>query len=266
MKKTYGKTVFVTAGITIVSIIACIVFAVMLIFTLSPGRAGDFVYNIGFTGWASSLYHKEYTYSGNIASLYQALDIAIEKDKYDRVIEYYEEFKLDEDFEEFINYKITNAKEQNVSPLLKAGLLNEKEYLEKNYVKALVNGDRALDGYTYSLLRFKENTTYTLDNTGIYTFQYFTDKRLFNDVFLENDKSLRDNLIDYLEDIYEVFDANKSTTDTLEQAYLIVLGQKIVIISEHINSLLDSSKGDIIVRNDNYITSVNTVLQGIIQD
>ena len=85
-------------------------------------------------------------------------------------------------------------------------------------------------------------------------------------MFLENDKSLRDNLIDYLEDIYEVFDANKSTTDTLEQAYLIVLGQKIVIISEHINSLLDSSKGDIIVRNDNYITSVNTVLQGIIQD
>ena len=264
MKNSYGRTIFVTAAITVVSIIACIVFAVTLIFTLSPGRAGDFVYSIGMTNWASTLYHKEYTYSGSVSRLYQALNVAITNDKYSRVVEYYEEFKLDEDFDEFVDYKIDSAKSQNVSALIKAGLLNEREYLEKNYVKALVNIGKSVQAFTYSLAGYDVNDTYTLEDTGYYTFQYFTDKALFDYVELDNDMSLKDNLIIYLDTIYGIFDTNKTTTDELKQAYLIVLGQKIVTVSEHINSLLDSTSADRITTNNGYITSVNTVLQGLI--
>ena len=263
MKKTYAKTVFITACISVVVILAVLVFSVMFMFIVSPGRAGDFVYGIGFTDWASTLYYKEYTYSGDIASLYQALNVAIEDDNYDRVVEYYGIFKADANFEDFIEYKITSAKEQNVSPMLKAGLLNEREYLEKNYIKALVNVGKSTDAFVATLANFTEERTYTLTDTGIYTFQYFTDKPLFTEVSLENGETLRTNIIAHLDTLYSIFDANKDATDSLEQAYLIVLGQKIVIVAEHINSLLDSNYADRVATNSAYITSVNTVLQGL---
>ena len=264
MKKTYAKTVFITACISVVVVMACIVFSVMFMFTVSPGRAGDFVYSIGFSDWAATLYHKEYTYGGDVASLYKALNVAIENDNYTRVIEYYEEFLVDESYGEFLEYKIDSAKEQNVNLLIKAGLLNEKEYLEKNYVKALVNSGKSTKAFVRSLSFFTESSTYTLDNTGIYTFQYFTDNALFTEVCLENAETLRTNMIMHLDTLYGLFDTNKNTLDNIEQAYLVLLGQKIVIVAEHINSLLDSNYADRITTNNTYITNVNTVLQGLI--
>ena len=70
-------------------------------------------------------------------------------------------------------------------------------------------------------------------------------------------------MIMHLDTLYGLFNTNKNTLDNIEQAYLVLLGQKIVIVAEHINSLLDSNYADRITTNNTYITNVNTVLQGL---
>ena len=263
MKTSYGKTIFVTAAITLVSLISCVVLFVGVMFALCPGRSGDFAYNVGYDGLASSLYYKEYTYSGDVARLYQALNVAIENGKYAKVIEYYEEFRNNEYYDKFVDYKIECAKNENVDTLVKAGLLNEREYLERNYVKALVKKGKEKKAFNFALNSFKADKIYTLDKTGIYALSYFTEDKYFDDVYVKEGVTLREGIELYVDELYRVFTNNQASNSSLDDAYLVSLGNKIVLVSEHINSMLDSGDARVSI-NNGYITNVNNVLQGIL--
>ena len=72
--KNYTPVIIVSIILTFVMIVGSVW---LLVANLAPAKLGDLAYKINFNSYAMKLYERDYKNTGNIDSLYMALNIAI---------------------------------------------------------------------------------------------------------------------------------------------------------------------------------------------
>lgn len=269
MQEGYKKAIITTALYTLGALIVVMgIFMLMMFFVFTKPTA-EFMYNIGCDKVASNLYYKTYKKNGEIQYCYKALNLKVKINDNDKIIECYEAFVADDEYLDFMKSLKERQEKLNIGVLEKSSLLNEENYLTTRYVRALISEgdfDKALD---IALNAFVGYESFTLTEQGVYAFNEFMGKEN-EDVFLETydgyDSVLIDEIQMYFDDLYELFDVNKVTTNTLEKAYLVALGNRIVCVGQNINTIYGNDDSKTMLKNANLdsIGIVNDVIKGLI--
>jgi hypothetical protein len=264
VKKSIVKTVWLTIlTMFLLTIIACVVF--VFIFTK---QCADFMYDIGCNNIASVLYHKSYVDDGEIGDCYKALNIKIALGENDKIIEYYEDFIADEEYESFMSAGLQNSEMLDISVLEKSAILNDRNYLVNNYVKALIATEQVDKAKAVALVEFQGYATFNFKNQGVYALgqlvssnsEFFnTQHEGYNDVLVEEMQVYFDKLIN-------IFDNYKSVESNLDKSYLVALGNRLINVGQDINSVYNTLevKEDIVSSNVSKMLIVNNVIKGII--
>lgn len=265
MEINYKKTILSTIALTltVLVVISLIVFCLMyFVFTKS---FADFCYSLGSKNFASNLYYKVYEKNDDIYYCYRALNIKIVLDKVNDVVKYYKEFESDNEYSDFMDY--LNKKNEQVSASLieKSVLLNEDNYLKRNFIKALIDTNRVSEAFDYSIEYFSEYDNFDFFNQGAYTLNYFvSSSEKFDVIYDKYDVKLVAAMQNYFDNSYLIFDEKKDCTLDLEKSYLIALGNRLIQVGEDLNKLYNELGGDSVSKNNEVMTSINDTLKGVI--
>lgn len=247
-KKNYNKS---KMWIVIVCVILAIVLtfgATWLIFAFAyPNKLAGFVYNRGWDSYALKLYDRDYKKNNNLNSLYMGLNIDIKHNHNAEVITKFEEFYKNTQYADFITAVDSENMKTNESPVVKASLINEDNYLKNKYIKALImlnEGDKAFrfamqDGF---------NLTPTIDNLGNYLYGEFCKKEVV-DVFSDNFNAV----LSYADDkpivmvVEEYFDALNTeflnNFQSADKTYVWACGNRMLAVGENLLSLYTKGIG-----------------------
>ncbi len=235
-----------TVLIVLSAILGCVMFFAF------PKNLGDFFYNLGSDGIASSLYMRVYEKDHDIYYCYKSLNIEISKGNNARIIKLYDAFVSDENMEDFMSQLKTRNENLNIGVLEKSAILNEEDYLKNRYIKALINTNEVGKAYSVALDAFKSYKTFDLRNQGVYAIYQFINIDGYND-FNSSPAGYTSNLITSIKEYFdlsiETFNNSKTFSTNLDKAYLISLGNRIIQVGQNINKIC----------NDEEITASNNV-------
>lgn len=264
IKKTVFKSILFTVLVGIV-LFAC--FTILMFFAFTKNLA-NFMYNIGADRMASTLYHRVYEKTDEIFYCYKALNIKISLNDSARVIQYYEEFLEDDEYQEFMISNKTNREKLDISVLEKSALLNDRNFLVNNYVKALLNENELDKAWTIVLSEFKTHDV-TLKEQGVYAMGNFIDREEWNKFKVSYDgysNILIVELQNYFDKLNTLFDQNRVASTHVDKAYVVALGNRIINVGQDINSyyLHEDNDNEIISSNINFMVEVNNTLKGLV--
>lgn len=265
----YKKTILKTILYTMLVMIGLFVVFITLMFFVFTRNLADFMYGLGSNKVASTLYYRVYEKTDDIIYCHKALNIKINMNDNEKIIKYYEEFIANDEYENFMVASKEQSENLNISVLEKSAILNEDNYLSNSYVKALIGEGEVDKAWGFALNKLYSCADLDLDSQGVYVLSWFisqdnNDK--FDDVYGEFDEILINEMQDYFDSVCGVFDLNKNTTDVLEKAYLVALGNRIINVGQDINVIYSSFQnyGDIITSNIEKMVEVNNIIKGII--
>ncbi len=262
---SYKKTILTTILWTLTALIlSCAVVVFIMIFAF-PKTLGNFFYSLGNNHLASAMYTREYEKSGDLLYCYKSLSIEISKGNNTKIVELYETFVDDDEYENFMSQLKTRNENLNIGILEKSAILNEDDYLQNRYIKALINQNETRKAYDKALKGFKDYKQFDLKNQGVYALNYFVEIDGFND-FETTPAGFEGTLIGAMEDYFDssvrLFEENRQTGDSLEKAYLISLGNRIVQVGTNINAISnDNSKID---KNNADMLKINEYIKGLL--
>ena len=269
MQTDYKKSILNTVLLTLLVLMVSLCIVVMLMFFVFTKDFANFMYNIGCDNIASDLYYRSYTKTNDIVSCYKALNIKISLGDNEDIIMYYEAFVADDEYENFMSSSKQNSENLKVGKLEKSTLLNDKNYLDNNYVIALASEGRNDDAWEFALGEFALYDNFTFKNQGVYSLSLWVkaqDWSVFNKTYDGFDKVLVEEIQDYFDRIYLLFEENKNSDNIIDQAYLIALGNRIITVGQDVNRIksglgLDNDK---ITANMNKMVAVNNVIKGLV--
>lgn len=264
MNIDYKKIILRTTLWTLLVLFLLSVCLWLMMFFLFPRTLGDFCYSLGFDNMSANLYHKDYEKSGNIDSLYTALNIEIKCKDNDKVIKYFIEFTEDDEYQEYMNsYRIYNEN-LNIGLLEKSSLLNEENYLYNQYIAALINSSQENQAFNLALELFKNYENFTLTNQGVYAFNKFIITQDFNRVPAGYDQSILSSMQEYFNNSIRIFNNNVDTKDSLEKAYLLSLGNRIIEVGQNLNKLYNNDTNTMVQDNNQKMLDVNQKIKGLL--
>jgi hypothetical protein len=265
----YRKTILKTVLFTTLSLFVTLLIVIALMYFVFTLSFANLMYNIGCDNWASSLYYKVYEKTDDINYCYKALNIKISIDDSDKVIAYYENFVADEDCQEFLDSVKENSEKLNIGKLEKSTLLNDRNYLVGNYVKALVEEGRCDDAWGIAMSELSYYENFTLRDQGVYAISPWIaneEWQKFNEIQGCFDEVLVVELQNYFDFSYNLFCGNQATDNVIDQAYLIALGNRVITIGQDINRIcngLNVSSAEI-ASNLEKMVAVNNIIKGLV--
>ena len=263
IRKSIVKTVWLTIlTMILLTLIASAVF--VFVFTK---QCADFMYDIGCNNIASILYHKSYEDKGDIGDCYKALNIKISLGENDKIIEYYEDFVEDDEYESFMTASLENSEKLDISVLEKSAILNDRNYLVNNYIKALKATEQNDKAVEVTLAEFKLCKSFTFKSQGVYALgQYIGDSEFFGTQHTGFDKVLYAEMQEYFDSMVTMFDSFKTAEGNLDRAYLVALGNRIISVGQDINSIYNALEieEELEANNVSKMLIVNNVIKGII--
>lgn len=265
MMTNYKKLILTTILWTLTALVGIsAIFTCIMIFAF-PKNVGDFFYSLGSNGLASSMYMRVYEKDGDISYCYKALNIEISRGNSSKIITLYETFEKDENSSDFLTQLRTRNEKLDVGVLEKSSLLNEEDYLKNRYVKALIATGNARKAYNLTLEYFKSYQTFDLKNQGVYTINHFVSLEGYNDFNVTPagfTGSLLDSMKEYFGLINGIFEDNKNLNTSLNHAYLISLGNRIVQVGQNINTICNDE--DLIQTNNAQMEKINNYVKDIL--
>lgn len=242
IKKNYDKkSGFWPVFITLVVVAVLVAGAWCLMAFVLPKTFADFTYSIGMENYAQKLYVRDWKTSEDINSLYSALNIAIKNNDSDNIIELYELFSSDNEYENFVKFIDAENLKIDESPLIKASLLNEDNYLKNRYISALICENKIQKAFEFAL-QSEINLSPNCKDMGNFLFGNFATNQgfLLKDNF---DVVLDGRTTSLLTDFYTYFNAlvNEFEKDynNVETFYIVSVGNRIQLVGNTINSLLE---------------------------
>lgn len=270
MKSNIRRTILITAGITFVSVILLCLIGYFIVLFAFPKNLGDFYLNLGCDNMASSLYHKVYEKNGDIYYCYKGLQLKINVCDYPNIIDYYEDFIGDEEYNKFIKDLNMHNENLNVGILEKSIFLDEINYINSNYINALNKIGESEKALEYSINLFKVNNELTLKNIGNYNFSTFINKDFEYNKFVDNkigENSLLFEMQEYFDNCVELFNSNLSLSDNLSKSYLMMIGNRIISVGEDVNTIynhLNINNTELNI-NLNTMDDINNKVMGLIR-
>lgn len=266
MSQDYKKIILTTTLWTISCIIVLsAVFICVMVFAF-PKNLGDFFYSLGGNNLASSLYMKEYNRSNNIYYCYKSLNIEIKLNNSSKIIRLYEIFEEDKEHTEFLKQLKERNEKLELNLLEKSTILNDYNYLTNRYVKALIKIGEENKAYAKALNSFKDYKTFDFKNQGIYAFSELIAKEGFID-YNAKPAGYEDTMLkaikEYFGIITNLFNEHKETSDSLEKAYLISLGNRIIQVGHDINTACNEDE-TLVANNNQIMIEVNNVIKGLL--
>lgn len=264
IRKSIVKTIW---GTVLTMILLTIIASVVFVFMFTR-QCADFMYDIGCNNIAARLYYKSYEDKGEIGDCYKALNIIISLGENDKVIEYYEDFVADDEYESFMAAGLQNSEKLDISVLEKSAILNDRNYLVNCYVKALNATEQMDKAKEIALAEFVKFETFSFKEQGVYALgQYVSsDSEFFNTQHTGFDNVLVAEMQEYFDNMVNMFDNYKAVESNLDKAYLVALGNRLISVGQDINSIytaLDTEE-DTISNNVSKMLIVNSVIKGII--
>lgn len=263
-KKTILKTILITFSVLVV--LTCIVTGLM--FSVFTKATADIVYDLGNDKLASKLYYKTYEKTGQIENIYKALNIEIKLGNNENIVDYYIKYLNDDEYEEFGLLLILRNENTKVGVLEKSSILNEDNYLENNYIKALVGIGETQQAFDRAVSQFEISRDISLKKQGVYALGYFVnDKEKFAETYGTMENTLIEEMQGYFGELVVFFtslqDDNLSGN---ERAYLVALGNRIINVGRDINTLYsdDTSMSEAIYNNREKMTSINDAIKGLL--
>lgn len=266
MNVDYKKIILKTVLWTLTSlIVVSAIFVCIMIFAF-PKNMGDFAYSLGLNNLASNMYQKTYEKEKNIYYCYKSLNIEIKNGNNKKIIIVYEKFINDDDYPNFMIELKKHNEQANLGILEKSTLLSEENYLVNSYVKALIGVGDEQKAYSVALDKFKDYSDFTFKNQGVYALKYFADLQGFDnfDVIQAGfDDTLINSIKDYFQKSLDIFEEHKAVSDSLNKAYLISLGNRIVVIGQNIKEIC--SEDEVLVESINQkLENVNSTIKEIL--
>lgn len=262
----YKKTILSTIIWTLTSLVILSALIICIMFFAFPKNLGDFFYNLGSDGIASSLYMRVYEKEGDIYYCYKSLNIEISKSNNSRIIKLYDTFVNDDDYADFM----TQLKERNenisIGVLEKSSILNEEDYLKNRYIKALINQNETNKAYTLAIEEFKGYKSFDFKNQGVYALNQFINIEPYNNFEVTPagmEGTLIANIKEYFESSLVIFESNKNATTNLEKAYLIALGNRIIQVGQNIIKICDNDT-ELRTSIDDKLVNVNNCIKEIL--
>lgn len=268
----YKKTILKTILITFAILIALTAIVTGLMFGVFTKTTAGMAYDLGNDELASKLYYKSYKKSGDIECIYRALNIEIKYINNNTIVEYYEYFESDDEYEEFMKALKKRNENAKVGILEKSSLLYEDNYLENKYIMALmgIGGtkkekalNRAIDGFKDSV-----NSALMLDDLGVYTLSAFIlEDDVFDKVYEGFENTLIEEVQAYFNKLYNVItNVECGELPDLEKAYAIAMCNRIITIGQDINSRYEGISDKDELKNDNIakMTAVNDIIKGLL--
>ena len=265
MNIDYKKTILRTSLWTLLILFVLSVMLWLVMFFIFPKTLGDFCYSLGAENMAANLYYKDYERTNDIISVYKSLNIEIKLRDNDKIIKYYVEFTEDEEYSEFIElYKVRNE-QLNIGILEKSTMLNEDNYLSNHYISALISTGQTNKAFNLAIGLFKNYNEFTLTEQGVYAFKHFIESQDFDRVPEGYSKSLKLSIQEYFENCVNLFNTKIDTTDVIEKAYLMALGNRIIEVGQNINTLHLTSEDTLQVESNTMLmTEINTKIKGLL--
>lgn len=264
----YKKTILKTILYTLLVLVCLTAVAVGLMFGVFTSTTANIVYDLGCDELASKLYYQSYEKKGNIEWLYKALNIEIKLGNNENIVDFYNKYLSDDEYEEFAISLVLRNENAKVGVLEKSSILNEENYLENNYIRALVStGDRNI-AFDRAVIKFEESRDISLQYQGVYALGNFvSDKEKFAQVYNEMENTLIVEMQEYFGELVVFFNGLKE--DNLsgnERAYLVALGNRIINLGKDINSIYsgDTSMSVAISENLEKMNDVNDVIKGLL--
>lgn len=265
----YKKTILMTAGITLLSLLVSALIMFLLLFFVFTKDLARFTYKLGNYSFASTLYSRVYEKDGNISDCYLALTLDIRTDDYKGVIKNYELFVSDENYLSFMQNVSKSSMLASGGLLEKSALTNEENYLEDKYVASLIKVGEENKAFDRAVESFSDYKTYTFERQGHYSLNRFLGDNLarFNVVYNGYENKLIDEMQNYFDDTTELFEAHKADTEFMSKAYLVALGNRLIMVGQNINRVylgLGISSDKVAINNQNLV-KINDTIKGLIQ-
>ena len=178
----------------------------------------------------------------------------------------YETFTKDEDYENFMSELKKRNEQLDIGVLEKSSILNEDDYLKNRYIRALIKTKDEQKAYAIAIESFENYKDFAFHNQGVYALNYFLDMEGFNNFDIEPanyDKTLIESMKEYFELSVNLFDENKDTSDNLEKAYLISLGNRVIQVGQNINEICSDDES-LIASNNQKMQDINDCIKGIL--
>ena len=266
MKVDYKKIILSTTLWTLTAIIVLSAIFVCIMIFAFPKNLGDFFYSLGSNNLASGLYMRVYEKDNDIYYCYKSLNLVIKQDNSKKIVSIYETFTKDEDYEHFMSELKKRNEQLDIGVLEKSSILNEDDYLKNRYIRALIKTKDEQKAYAIAIESFENYKDSTFHNQGVYALNYFLDMEGFNNFDVEPanyDKTLIESMKEYFELSVNLFNENKDTSDNLEKAYLISLGNRVIQVGQNINEIC-SDDASLIASNNQKMQDINDCIKGIL--
>lgn len=265
MEINYKKTIFSTIALTLAVLLTISIIMLSLMYFVFTKSFADFCYSLGSKNMASNLYYKAYEKNDGIYYCYKALNIKISLNNDKDIVKFYKEFASDNEYAEFIKY--LNEKNEQVSAGIveKSVLLNEDNYLKRNFIASLIDTNRGDEAFDYAVEYFSDYASFDFYNQGVYVLNYFiSESDKFNIVYDDYTIYLIDAIQWYFDNSCNIFDENKDCTSNLDKAYLLSLGNRIIQVGEDLNKLYGSDNLGFVEQNNQKMLLINNALKGVL--
>ena len=264
----YKRTILMTTLYTMLVLIGITIIASLLMFFVFTKTTADLMYNIGSDKIASKLYYKTYEKTGDIEYCYKALNISISQGYNEKIVGYYEVLIVDDEYADFINSLRSHNEKLDIGLLEKSSLLNEENFLINKYVKALIELGKEGDALVIAVDNFVSYNQWTFKNQGVYALSGFVanNSHIFDDNYDGLDGELIEEMQEYFNNTYEIFVANKNEDSSIDKAYLLALGNRIINVGQDINALYGNDASVSALKESNVIImiEVNQIIKGLI--
>lgn len=244
--KNYTPVIIVSIVLTFVLIVGSIwaIFA-----NVQPAKLGDLAYKVNLNNYALTLYEREYKKTGNIDSLYMALNIAIKIENDDKVVELFNKFYANENYMSYMHFVNSENMKADVKPVIKATLINEDNYLKNCYIQSLLNKHEDQTAFNFALNDgLNMNPEYNL--LGNYLFDNFCKKdnidRFYRNFLnnYDNTNILLANIYAYMSAVNDAFYELGFSSDN--EVYTLSMGNRILQVGKNILLLSEKSGVEVI--------------------
>jgi len=269
VQPNYKKIVLKTVLFTLLALIISLGIVVMLMFFVFTKDFANMMNDLGFEKTASNLYYRVYEKTDDIYYCYKSLNIRIVLDDSEKIVEMYEDFVSDKNYDKFMLENKSNIEKLDIGCLDKSALLNDENYLTKCYVRALLNCENDEKAWDLSINEFANYKDFSFKDQGVYTLSLWIEREdwgKFSNVYEGFDDQLIVEMQEYFGNAYDLFVENQNCSNGLDKAYLIALGNRIIAIGQDVNSVYNglNINSDMLSDNLNKMIVVNDVIKGLI--
>ena len=267
MQTNYKKIIFTTLLFTLIAIIVTFAIVSLLLVFVFTSKLADFFYSMGNEKIASSLYYRAYEKNDDINLCYKALNLKIKIDDEESIVEIYDVYLKDDEYNSFNELMKSNNEHVDCSPLERSVILNDKNYLENKYISALIDLGKEKEAFDRAIANFSDYKNYNFENQGLYNLNYFiNNKSLYNNTYDGYTDKLVIEMQKYFDQSVKIFEENIDSEGELNTAYLISLGNRLVLVGQNINTIYSANgeNSDLISANAEKMTDINETIKGLI--